>query len=98
MQELYQVFGRGVRHYLCRQLGMQDVDDKIHDTFLIVVQAIQKGDLREPDRLMGFVFCVRSHAAWLPPTLTRWFTGAATMLRSIPALRSRISAPRQRRT
>jgi RNA polymerase sigma factor (sigma-70 family) len=55
MQELYQVFGRGVRHYLCRQLGMQDVDDKIHDTFLIVVKAIQDGDLREPERLMGFV-------------------------------------------
>jgi RNA polymerase sigma-70 factor (ECF subfamily) len=55
MTELYQVFGRGVRIYLCRQLGMQDVDDKVHDTFLIVVQAIQKGDLREPDRLMGFV-------------------------------------------
>jgi RNA polymerase sigma factor (sigma-70 family) len=55
MHELYQVFGRGVRHYLCRQLGMQDVDDKIHDTFLIVVKAIQEGDLREPERLMGFV-------------------------------------------
>lgn len=55
MQELYQVFGRGVRIYLCRQLGMQEVDDKVHDTFLIVVQAIQKGELREPDRLMGFV-------------------------------------------
>jgi RNA polymerase sigma-70 factor, ECF subfamily len=55
MQDLYQVFGRGVRIYLCRQLGMQDLDDKVHDTFLIVVQAIQNGDLREPDRLMGFV-------------------------------------------
>ena len=55
MQELYQVFGRGVRIYLCRQLGVQDVDDKVHDTFLIVVQAIQNGELREPDRLMGFV-------------------------------------------
>lgn len=55
MQELYQVFGRGVRIYLCRQLGMQDLDDKVHDTFLIVVQAIRNGDLREPDRLMGFV-------------------------------------------
>lgn len=55
MHELYQIFGRGVRLYLCRQLGMQDVDDKVHDTFLIVVQAIQNGDLREPDRLMGFV-------------------------------------------
>jgi RNA polymerase sigma-70 factor, ECF subfamily len=55
MQELYQIFGRGVRIYLCRQLGMQDLDDKVHDTFLIVVQAIKNGDLREPDRLMGFV-------------------------------------------
>jgi RNA polymerase sigma factor (sigma-70 family) len=55
MDELYQVFARGVRLYLCRQLGMQEVDDKVHDTFLIVVQAIQNGDLREPGRLMGFV-------------------------------------------
>jgi DNA-directed RNA polymerase specialized sigma24 family protein len=52
MDELYQVFARGVRLYLCRQLGMQEVDDKVHDTFLIVVQAIQNGDLREPGRLI----------------------------------------------
>jgi len=31
------------------------LDDKVHDSFLIVVQAIQRGDLREPDRLMGFI-------------------------------------------
>jgi len=55
MEELYRVFSRGVRYYLCRQLGPQDLDDKVHDTFLIVVQAIKKGDLREPERLMGFV-------------------------------------------
>ena len=55
MEELYRVFSRGVRFYLCRQLGPQDLDDKVHDTFLIVVQAIRRGELREPDRLMGFV-------------------------------------------
>jgi len=55
MEDLYGLFGRGIRFYLCRQLGMQELDDKVHDTFLIVVQAIQRGDLREPDRLMGFV-------------------------------------------
>jgi RNA polymerase sigma-70 factor (ECF subfamily) len=55
MEELYRVFGRGIRFYLCRQLGMQELDDKVHDTFLIVVQAILRGDLREPERLMGFV-------------------------------------------
>jgi RNA polymerase sigma-70 factor (ECF subfamily) len=55
MEELYRIFARGIRFYLCRQLGMQELDDKVHDTFLIVVQAIRRGDLREPERLMGFV-------------------------------------------
>jgi RNA polymerase sigma-70 factor (ECF subfamily) len=55
MAELYQLFSRGVRFYLCRQLGSQELDDKVHDTFLVVVQAIRRGELREPHRLMGFV-------------------------------------------
>lgn len=55
MEELYRMFARGIRFYFYRQLGPQELEDKIHDTFLIVVQAIRKGDLREPERLMGFV-------------------------------------------
>jgi RNA polymerase sigma-70 factor, ECF subfamily len=55
MEDLYRLFARGIRFYLCRQLGVQELDDKVHDTFLIVVQAIKRGDLREPERLMGFV-------------------------------------------
>ncbi len=55
MEELYRTFSRGIRYYLCRHLGPQELDDKVHDTFLIVVQSIQNGALREPDRLMGFV-------------------------------------------
>jgi len=55
MEELYRVFARGIRFYLCRQLGPQELDDRVHDTFLIVVQAIRRGELREPERLMGFV-------------------------------------------
>src|SRR5579883_476799 len=55
MQELYDLFLSGIRFYLCRQLGKQELDDKLHDTFVLVVQAIRKGELREPERLMGFV-------------------------------------------
>lgn len=55
MAELYDLFSRGIRFYLCRQLGPQELDDKVHDTFLVVVQAIRRGELREPQRLMGFV-------------------------------------------
>jgi RNA polymerase sigma-70 factor (ECF subfamily) len=55
MEELYLLFSRGIRFYLCRQLGPQELDDKVHDTFVVVVQAIRRGELREPQRLMGFV-------------------------------------------
>ena len=67
MEELYKIFAKGIRFFLCRQLGPQELDDKVHDTFLIVVQAIQRGDLREPERLMGFVRTVvrRQVAAYI---------------------------------
>jgi RNA polymerase sigma factor (sigma-70 family) len=55
MEELYALFSRGIRYYLVRQLGPQELEDKIHDTFVVVVQAIRRGELREPSRLMGFV-------------------------------------------
>ena len=55
MEELYRIFSRGIRYYLYRQLGPQDLDDKVHDIFLIITQSIQRGDLREPERLMGYV-------------------------------------------
>lgn len=55
LAELYLLFSKGIRFYLCRQLGPQELDDKVHDTFVVVVQAIRRGELREPQRLMGFV-------------------------------------------
>jgi RNA polymerase sigma factor (sigma-70 family) len=55
MEQLYSLFERGIRYYLQRQLGAQELEDKIHDIFVIVVQAIRRGELREPERLMGFV-------------------------------------------
>lgn len=55
MEQLYTLFERGVRFYLFRRLGQQELEDKVHDVFLIVVQAIQRGEVREPERLMGFV-------------------------------------------
>ena len=55
LEQMYRIFSTGVRFYLCRQLGPQDLDDRVHDAFLIIVQSIQKGELREPERLMGYV-------------------------------------------
>jgi RNA polymerase sigma factor (sigma-70 family) len=55
LQELYEIFSRGVRFFLKRQLGEEDLDDKVHDAFLVIAQSIQRGELREPKRLMGYI-------------------------------------------
>jgi RNA polymerase sigma-70 factor, ECF subfamily len=55
LEDLYQVFSGRIRFHLWRQLGAQDLTDRVHDIFLIVTQSIQSGELREPDRLMGYV-------------------------------------------
>src|SRR4051812_22350782 len=55
MADLYDCISRGMRPYLSRQLGLQDFQDKLHDIFLEVLDAIRRGQLRDPERLMGFV-------------------------------------------
>jgi RNA polymerase sigma factor (sigma-70 family) len=58
MVELYNIFNKGFRFLLLRRLGPDGVEDKIHDVYLLVVNAIKRGDLREPERLMGFVHTI----------------------------------------
>ena len=55
MEDLYRVFSDGIRLYLWRHLGAQDLTDRVHDLFLTVTESIQSGELREPERLMGYV-------------------------------------------
>lgn len=54
MLDLYECISSGLRPYLARQLRPQDYRDKIHNIFVDVVVAIQRGQLRDPERLMGF--------------------------------------------
>ncbi len=54
-EALYRNLAAGARLFLQRRLGPQDVDDRVHNVFMIVVRAIRRGELREPERLMGFV-------------------------------------------
>lgn len=73
LEELYNLFSRGVKFLIVRQLGRQDIDDRVHDTFVIVVQAIQRGELRDPERLMGFVRTIvrRQIATFIEKNYTR---------------------------
>ena len=40
--ELYSVFSRGIRYSIARQLGPDGIEDKVHDCFLIAIQAIKQ--------------------------------------------------------
>jgi RNA polymerase sigma factor (sigma-70 family) len=55
---LYEEFERGVRFFFAHQLRGEDVEDKVHDTFLAVITAIRGGGLREPARLAGFMHTI----------------------------------------
>lgn len=53
--ELYRTFSRGVSYYLSHRLAPQDLDDGVHEVFSMVIEAIQKGSLENPECLTGFV-------------------------------------------
>jgi len=63
MEELYECCKKGVRFYFYRQIGPRDLDDHLHDLFIVMVEAIRNGHLREPERLMGFVRTVARRQA-----------------------------------
>jgi RNA polymerase sigma factor (sigma-70 family) len=73
MEELYAIFGKGIRYFLLRNLGADELEDKVHDCFVIVTEAIRNGELRDPARLMGYVRTVvkRQIAATIEAAVTR---------------------------
>jgi|YNPMSStandDraft_1061717.scaffolds.fasta_scaffold03074_2 RNA polymerase sigma-70 factor (ECF subfamily) len=58
MEELYQRCSPGIRLVLQRRLGGQELEDRVQETFLIVLQAIRRGEVREPSRVLGFIWTV----------------------------------------
>ena len=62
LEELYALV-KNFTYFLLRQLGGEDLQDKVHDVFLAVTQAIVSGRLRDPERLIPFL-----------TTMTRFYT------------------------
>jgi RNA polymerase sigma factor (sigma-70 family) len=71
IEELYRLLARGIRFFLCRHLGPKELDDRVHDTFIVIIRSIQGGGLREPERLMGFVRTIvrRQVAAYIEESM-----------------------------
>jgi RNA polymerase sigma-70 factor, ECF subfamily len=55
MEDLYSYFGAGIRFHLYRRFGTQDLEDKVHDIFVMIAEAIHAGEPRDPERLAGYI-------------------------------------------
>lgn len=76
LEELY-TLAKNFTFFLMRQLGDQDLLDKVHDIFVTVAQAIKTGKLRDPERLIPFL-----------TTVTRFYTYDQIERRSFQRRRS----------
>ncbi len=87
LDQLYSVF-RMFTGSLRRHIGYQDFEDRLHDVFLLVVDAIRDGRLREPSALPGYIHgvarisvCsaigVRSRHRRLNNSLRHWVTSSS---------------------
>ncbi len=55
VEELYAILQSTVRANLSRYVSPQATEDGIHEVLIVVLEAIRRGALRDPARLMGFV-------------------------------------------
>lgn len=92
MEDLYRVLSAGVRLRLARQLGGRDLNDRVHDMFVMVIESIRNGDVRQPERLMGYVRTVerRQVASHIDRTLRERRNASAMEIRT---LRDRGASP-----
>ena len=95
MLDLYECISSGLRPYLSRQLRPQDYRDKIHNIFVDVVVAIQHGQLRDPERLMGFARTIARRKVSLYIDAAAWNRRNQVEIGSLFGLASPSATPEQ---
>ena len=90
-ETLYRVLRSGARLFLKRRLESDDVDDRLHDLFVILVEAIRRGEVREPERFMGFVRTVLNRQLGL--AISDLVRSRETLVPSTNAAEIRVTGP-----
>lgn len=64
MQTLYQLMAVTIGPYLDRTVGSDAARDRLHEAYLDVATALQRGELRKPETLRSYIWAfARAHAA-----------------------------------
>jgi RNA polymerase sigma-70 factor (ECF subfamily) len=70
LDQLYRVFCI-LSASLRLRVGFRDFDDRMHDIFLVVVEAIRDGKLREPGALSSYIHGIALRSLWTDITLRK---------------------------
>jgi RNA polymerase sigma-70 factor (ECF subfamily) len=62
--ELYSLISRGILFFLRRRLPIEESKDRLHEVFLILVEAIQDGRIEDPRAFPGYAVTVAKRQAW----------------------------------
>src|SRR3954451_8226309 len=65
VDELYSLISRGILFFLRRRLPVEEAKDRLHEVFLILVDAIQAGRIDDPRAFPGYVVTVAKRQAWM---------------------------------
>lgn len=77
-------FGRGLRYMLLRLCGdPSQADDLFQETFRVVLEKLRRGDLREPEKLSGFIRGIARNL-WVGVTRKRRRRGDPAPLDAVP--------------
>lgn len=64
VDELYTLISRGILFLLRRRLPIEESKDRLHETFLILIDAIQGGRIDDPRAFPGYAVTVAKRQAW----------------------------------
>ena len=62
--ELYTLISRGILFLLRRRLPIEESKDRLHEVFLILIDAIQSGRIDDPRAFPGYAVTIAKRQAW----------------------------------
>lgn len=90
--ELYHRYYKGVLWLCCRLTGREHNEDAAQQTFLHVIEFVQQGKVREPERFSGLIRSIAKHVCFaifenevIRPKTVEFFGGNPENERPIPA-------------
>ncbi len=65
VNDLYSLISRGILFLLRRRLPIEEAKDRLHEVFLILIDAIQSGRIADPRAFPGYAVTVAKRQAWM---------------------------------